>query len=87
MMSTTGQCDHARPESRPSAWLNATLRLAKNRTYFLIAAAALLGQGGCGYSLAGRGSFLPAYIHRIGIPQFTNQTAVFAFTIFKSGVT
>jgi len=77
MMSTTGQCDHARLESRPSAWLNATLRLAKNRTYFLIAAAALLGQGGCGYSLAGRGSFLPAYIHRIGIPQFTNQTAVF----------
>jgi hypothetical protein len=39
--------------------------------------AALLAQSGCGYSLAGRGSFLPAYIHRIGIPQFTNQTAVF----------
>jgi hypothetical protein len=43
----------------------------------LIVVAALLAQGGCGYSLAGRGSFLPTYIHRIGIPQFTNQTAVF----------
>ena len=38
-----------------------------------LAAAAL----GCGYSLAGRGSFLPAYIKRIGVPQFTNNTAVF----------
>lgn len=34
-------------------------------------------QTGCGYSLAGRGSFLPAYIKRIGVPQFTNNTAVF----------
>ena len=32
---------------------------------------------GCGYSLAGRGSFLPAYIHTIGIPTFTNRTTVF----------
>jgi hypothetical protein len=47
------------------------------RAYWIIAVAALLAQGGCGYSLAGRGSFLPAYIHRIGIPQFTNQTVVF----------
>jgi hypothetical protein len=38
---------------------------------------AALAHGGCGYSLAGRGSFLPAYIKRIGIPQFTNNTAVF----------
>jgi hypothetical protein len=36
-----------------------------------------LTAGGCGYSLAGRGSFLPAYIKRIGVPQFTNRTAVF----------
>jgi lipopolysaccharide assembly LptE-like protein len=49
----------------------------KRRVLCAIAIAALLAQGGCGYSLAGRGSFLPAYIHRIGIPQFTNQTAVF----------
>ncbi|MCC7418150.1 MAG: LptE family protein [Acidobacteria bacterium] len=31
----------------------------------------------CGYALAGRGSFLPADIRTIGIPTFTNRTAVF----------
>jgi hypothetical protein len=29
---------------------------------------------GCGYALAGRGSFLPAHIQVIGVPTFTNQT-------------
>src|SRR3954451_19615200 len=43
----------------------------------LAVALALLAHTGCGYSLAGRGSFLPAYIKRIGVPQFTNNTAVF----------
>jgi tetrahydromethanopterin S-methyltransferase subunit F len=38
---------------------------------------AVLAHSGCGYSLAGRGSFLPEYIKRIGVPQFTNNTAVF----------
>jgi hypothetical protein len=33
--------------------------------------------GGCGYTLAGRGSFLPGYIHTIGVPTFTNRTTVF----------
>jgi hypothetical protein len=32
---------------------------------------------GCGYALAGRGSFLPDYIHTIGVPAFTNRTNVF----------
>jgi hypothetical protein len=32
---------------------------------------------GCGYSLAGRGSFLPEYIRTIGVPQFANNTSVF----------
>jgi hypothetical protein len=36
-----------------------------------------LVHSGCGYSLAGRGSFLPAYIKTIGIPLFTNATTVF----------
>jgi hypothetical protein len=31
----------------------------------------------CGYSLAGRGSFLPAYIRTIGVPTFVNRTVVF----------
>jgi len=32
---------------------------------------------GCGYSLSGRGSFLPAYIKTIGIPMFVNNSSVF----------
>ena len=32
---------------------------------------------GCGYALAGRGSFLPDYIKTIGVPVFTNRTNVF----------
>jgi len=32
---------------------------------------------GCGYSLAGRGSFLPSYIRTIGIPAFINRTPIF----------
>jgi len=33
--------------------------------------------GGCGYSLAGKGSFLPATIKVIGVPEFANQTPYF----------
>jgi hypothetical protein len=32
---------------------------------------------GCGYALAGRGSFLPPYIRTIGVPTFVNRTTVF----------
>src|SRR4030095_2764814 len=32
---------------------------------------------GCGYALAGRGSFLPSYIKTIGVPPFINRTTVF----------
>lgn len=31
---------------------------------------------GCGYALAGRGSFLPSYIRTVAIPTFVNRTAV-----------
>jgi hypothetical protein len=34
-------------------------------------------QSGCGYALAGRGSYLPAYIKIIGVPLFANHTSVF----------
>jgi hypothetical protein len=37
----------------------------------------LLASNGCGYALAGHGSFLPSYIRRIGIPPFANQTSYF----------
>ncbi|MCC7125000.1 MAG: LptE family protein [Acidobacteria bacterium] len=33
-----------------------------------------MAAAGCGYTLAGRGSFLPAYIQTIGIPAFANTT-------------
>jgi hypothetical protein len=42
-----------------------------------IALVAALAAAGCGYTLAGRGSFLPAYINTIGIPTFINRTTVF----------
>jgi hypothetical protein len=35
------------------------------------------GSSGCGYSLAGRGSFLPSYIKSVGIPQLINRTAFY----------
>jgi outer membrane lipopolysaccharide assembly protein LptE/RlpB len=38
---------------------------------------ALASLAGCGYSLAGRGSALPAHIRTIGVPLFTNATTVF----------
>ena len=37
-------------------------------------AVAGLGAASCGYALAGRGSFLPAYIKKLGIPMFGNAT-------------
>ena len=40
----------------------------------LVAAALAASSSGCGYSLAGRGSFLPATIRVIGVPEFANQT-------------
>lgn len=39
--------------------------------------AVLLTLPGCGYSLAGRGSFLPPSIKIVGVPMFVNNTSVF----------
>jgi outer membrane lipopolysaccharide assembly protein LptE/RlpB len=36
-----------------------------------------LASSGCGYALAGRGSFLPAEIRTVGIPQLQNQSTFF----------
>ena len=38
---------------------------------------AWLGLSGCGYSLAGRGAFLPDYIKTIGVPNLVNNTTAF----------
>jgi hypothetical protein len=45
-------------------------------TAVLIAALSVVNAG-CGYSLAGRGAYLPAHIKIIGLPTFTNATPVF----------
>ena len=42
-----------------------------------LAVLAAVASSSCGYALAGRGSFLPAYIKTIGIPQFVNTTPVY----------
>ena len=43
----------------------------------VLVALVALACSSCGYALAGRGSFLPAYIQTIGIPQFINTTPVY----------
>ena len=51
-----------------------------SRRGFLLGVLGILSGGalaGCGYSLAGRGSFLPAYIKTIGVPIFVNRTVIF----------
>jgi hypothetical protein len=45
--------------------------------HVLLAALAGPAFSGCGYTLAGRGSFLPEYIETVAIPMFGNNTAVF----------
>ena len=49
----------------------------RRRTFLYGLVAAGGGSASCGYALAGRGSFLPAYIQTIGIPQFVNTTPYF----------
>lgn len=48
-----------------------------NAPWIVVALGAAFLLGACGYSLAGRGSFLPSYIRSIGIPVFTNSTQSF----------
>jgi hypothetical protein len=40
---------------------------------------AALVSSSCGYTLAGRGSYLPETIKIVGIPEFTNRTPYFEF--------
>jgi hypothetical protein len=49
------------------------------RTFLNLALTVVLATqaAACGYSLAGRGSFLPPYIKTVGIPEFTNATPYF----------
>lgn len=49
---------------------------SNNRVRILLLGAAVACSG-CGYTLAGQGSFLPDYIRTVGIPMFENTTRVF----------
>lgn len=51
--------------------------LPRMRALLCLVLAATFAASGCGYSLAGRGAFLPAYIQTIGVPLFANNTNVF----------
>lgn len=63
------------------SWRGTSAASKRDRRHAIVLAAALLLVcslvSGCGYALAGRGSFLPEYIRTIGVPQFTNNTPVF----------
>ena len=53
------------------------MRLLRNYLCVLSVLSGGVLWSGCGYTLAGRGSTLPATIKTIGIPLFTNRTSVF----------
>lgn len=52
-------------------------RLLRGVVAALLCSACGLVLPACGYSLAGRGSFLPEHIRIIGIPTFVNRTTLF----------
>lgn len=56
----------------PGAWC-----LVRAGAWCLVGAWCMVLTAGCGYSLAGRGSFLPESIKTIGVPMFANHTSVF----------
>ena len=45
--------------------------------FIVVLTIACVSTAGCGYALAGRGTFLPAHIRSIGVPAFVNHTPVF----------
>ena len=57
------------PRAASSRWLS--------RLVFAAALACAMASNGCGYALAGRGSFLPTDIRVVGIPQLVNRTTFF----------
>jgi len=54
-----------------------SLELRRTLVAAALALSTAIPTAGCGYALAGRGSFLPDYIETIGIPMFENDTAAF----------
>ena len=60
--------------SRQGTGIGTLQKLCLASIAFLIAT---MTGAGCGYALAGHGSFLPDYIQTIGVPAFSNRTSVF----------
>lgn len=52
------------------------MKTSIRRTVLALLVLSSLALPACGYSLAGKGNFLPAYIKTIGIPLFVNHTSV-----------
>ena len=48
-----------------------------SRLFCVAALVCAIASSGCGYALAGRGSFLPSDIRVVGIPQLVNRTTFF----------
>jgi hypothetical protein len=53
------------------------MKIGSKLCLWVLSVLGLFAAPGCGYSLAGHGSFLPAYIKTIGVPTFVNRTVVF----------
>lgn len=51
--------------------------MSRRRALCGVSLALLLLSGGCGYTLVGRGAFLPEYIGTVAIPTFGNRTPRF----------
>ena len=51
--------------------------MGRRAATFVLLVAAACAVDGCGYALAGRGSFLPTDIRTIGIPDLVNRTTYF----------
>ena len=45
--------------------------------YCALVVVLVMASSGCGYSLAGRGSFLPSYIQVVAVPQLLNRTTFY----------
>lgn len=73
---------HGTRPRRDAVQASRTLRMGPGMrrgllVHALLAALVCTAFSACGYTLAGRGSFLPDYIETVAIPMFGNNTAVF----------
>ena len=65
----------SRRHAEPEGWARGAALSRRAVLRLVPIAAAGVAAAGCGYSLSGRGSFLPDYIRTLGVPMFGNRTA------------